>query len=193
MTFTRLRAKLSDETGFSLVEMMIGSALAAVVLTMVGTFLMSMLHTSIFAEGQSQTINDVRTAMYQIEKETRGADSINWCAPTGFCLELGAQTPNAGFKTVRYTCTGCSDAGTQPRTLAKQDFDTATSTWGVAQPLIERLTNTGSQPVFTCDTQSTLLRLTVDLFIEPTPQSNPNLHVVNSVRPRNYPAVATCP
>jgi type II secretory pathway pseudopilin PulG len=187
------RRRLRDDSGWTLVELMVGSALGLLVLIIVGTFLMNMMNGSVFALGETQTINDVRNAMQQIEKEARGADSLTWCSPTGFCLEVDAQTPTGGSRTVRYQCPNCSDAGSTPRTLTRQVFDSVSHTWGAAQTVIQRVTNSSSQAVFACDTQSTLLRVILDLYIEPTPKSDPNLHVVDSFRPRNFPAVATCP
>lgn len=176
---------LRREEGATVAELVVAALVAAVVLTFLAGFLMSSFETGIFTEGQAATINDARNAMLRIEKELRGADSIVWCAPTGSCLEVGAQKAAGGFRTVRYSHTGT--------VLQRQELDADTSTWSAPLNIVERVTNTGSQPVFACDTQSTLLRVNVDLHIEPTPQSDPNYNVHTSVRPRNFPSKAVCP
>ena len=175
----------SDDRGTTIAELAVTSMLAALFLGALGTFAMGSFKTGAFTEGQAATMNDVRVVMHQIEKETRSADSISWCDPAGSCIQVGAQRPSGGFKTVRYTHTGTE--------LVREEFVPDTNTWTEPQTAIERLTNTAAQPVFACDTQSTLLRLNIDLYIEPTPQSDPNLHVQTSIRPRNFPSVATCP
>jgi len=191
MSSTVMHISLRDDRGFSLAELTIGAALGSILVVILGIFLVNSLRTGAFTQGQSETINNVRNAVQQIEKEVRGADSLSW-APSGACsaytagrcVTVGAQSPSGVFKTVRYT-----HIATQ---LRREVFDSGTSTWGPARSIIERVANTGAQPVFTCDTQVTLLRLTVDLYIEPTPASNPNFHVQTSIRPRNFPSIANC-
>jgi type II secretory pathway pseudopilin PulG len=180
-----LTRRLRDDQGTTLMETSVAAAVLMVAVAAIGAFIYSASTGSIFAQGQSATINDVRNTMQQIEKEVRGADALEWCAPAGSCLEVGAQTPDGAFRTVRYTHTGT--------VLQRAIFDDMTSTWGNPQTVIQRVTNTAGQPVFACDTQSTLLRVTIDLYIEPTPVSDPNLNVQTSLRPRNFPSVASCP
>ncbi len=185
------RISLRDDRGFSLAELTIGAALGSILVLILGIFLVNSLRTGAFTHGQSETINNVRNAVQQIEKEVRGADSLAW-APSGACsgyaagrcVTVGAQSPSGVFKTVRYT-----HAATE---LRREEFDSGTSTWRPLRTIIARVVNSGAQPVFTCDTQVTLLRLTVDLHIEPTPASNPNFHIQTSIRPRNFASVANC-
>lgn len=176
---------LRSEDGLSLVELLVASAVAAVLLLILANFVVSNLNAGAFTDGQSATINDARNALQKVEKEVRGADSISWCAPVGSCLEVGAQSVLGGFRTVRYTY----DASA----LQRAEYDAGTSTWGPPENVIERVANTPSQPVFSCDTASTLLRVTVDLHIRPTPNSTPVYSVQTSIRPRNFPSKAACP
>ncbi len=202
-----MRRLLSKDDGFSLVEIVVGAALALTGLALVGGFLINALNISVFAQGQAATLNDVRTVMQQIEKEVRSANSVVFCGPAGTCLEVGAQAiahePAAGatpepltIRPIRYTHVGTE--------LLKQMYDFGTSTWSTPVTVIERVANTcviadgdctdvDEEPVFGCDTNSSLLKLTIDMHIEPTPKSNPTLNVQTSVRPRNYPSAATCP
>jgi type II secretory pathway component PulJ len=198
----RIRSLSRDDRGTTLVELSVAGLLAGIVLTIMAFFLVSSMKTGAFTQGQSETINNVRNAVQRIEKEVRGADSLVW-APNedcsayaaGTCVTVGAQNVDTGFRTVRYTHSGTE--------LRRELYDTDTSTWGTAQTIIERVSNdldgpdntagtSDDQPVFTCDTQVTLLRLTIDLYVEPTPVSNPNFHVQTSIRPRNFPSVAAC-
>jgi hypothetical protein len=186
MQLTRLLLRrLRSEDGSTLVEMIVGAALAFAGLAMIGTFLISAMNNSAFAQGQSATLNDVRNAMQQIEKEVRGADDLVWCSPAGSCLQVGAQTVSGGFRTVRYT-----HAGTD---LKREIFSDVSQTWSAPLTVIERVANSAGQKVFSCDTTSSLLKVTVDLHIMPTPNSNPLLNVQTSVRPRNFPMAASCP
>lgn len=166
-------------------ELAVVAMVGGLALTFLAMFVVNSLNTGIFTEGQVATINDARNVLQRIEKEVRGAGSITWCAPVGSCLELDAQTVDGGFRAVRYRHQGTE--------LQRQEFDEASSTWGALRPVVERVANSGSQPVFACDTQSTLLRVNVDLHIEPTPQSDPNFNVHTSVRPRNFASKAVCP
>ncbi len=174
-----------SEDGATVAELAVVSLVGGIALTFMAIFMVNALETGIFTEGQVNTINDARNAMQRIEKEIRGADSITWCTPTGGCLEVGAQKADGGFRTVRYRHVGTE--------LQRQEFDDGSSTWGGLRPIVERVANSGSQPVFACDTQSTYLRVNVDLHIEPTPQSDPNFNVNTSIRPRNFASIASCP
>jgi hypothetical protein len=185
---SRLNVLLRDlrrEDGWSVAELTVTAFIAGIVLVFLAGFLINTFKTGIFTEGQATTINDARNAMLAMEKELRGADSITWCTPTGSCLEIGAQTAQGGFRTVRYRHTGTE--------LQRQQYDADTSTWSELQLIINRVVNPDDEPVFACDTQSTLLRVNVDLQIEPTPQSDPNYNVHTSIRPRNFPSKSSCP
>lgn len=185
MSLRHALLQLKREDGLTVVELIVSAFIASIALIFLTGFLINAFRTGIFTEGQAATINSARNAMLRIEKEIRGADSITWCSPTGSCLEIGAQKADGGFRTVRYR--HASD------TLQRQQFDPATSTWSELQPIVERVVNPAPEPVFTCDTQSTLLRVNVDLQIEPTPRSDPNYNVHTSIRPRNFPSKASCP
>lgn len=182
--------RLRSDDGFSLVETMVGSALGLVFLVAVSIFLVGSMKTSLFTDTQSTTINDVRNAMGQVEKEIRGADSIAWCQPVEDCvpdgksIEVGAQTPTASFRTVRYSLSGTE--------LRREIFDDVTDTWGLPVTVVTRVANSPSQKIFSCDVQSTLLRVNVDLHIRPTDDSNPLYNVQTSIRPRNYAETANC-
>jgi len=179
-----MRLNLRREDGFTLVEMSIAGIVAAILLAALGTFLMNSVSGGAFTQGMSSTIDDVRIVMQQIEKETRGADTIAWCEPTGSCLEVGAQTPTGSFQTLRYNHTG--------ETLTRQTFNESTAEWSEPLVTVDRVVNAASQPVFSCDSDTSYLRLTVDLHIEPTPNSNPTFNVQTSIRPRNFLSAAVC-
>ena len=180
-----IRALRRSEEGATVAELAVVSLVGGIALTFLAIFMVNALETGIFTEGQVTTINDARNALQRIEKEVRGADSITWCAPTGSCLEVNAQKADGGFRTVRYQKVDT--------TLQRQEFNDGNGTWGSLRTIVERVANTGSQPVFACDTQSTYLRVNVDLHIEPTPVSNPNYNVHTSIRPRNFASIASCP
>jgi prepilin-type N-terminal cleavage/methylation domain-containing protein len=181
----QLRTKLADEQGFTLVELMVGFALSAVLMGSLGAFLISTLNAGAFAEGHSATMNNARTVIQRLEKEARGAEALSWCEPIGFCLEVGGQTPTGNFRTVRY-----SKSGTE---LLRQEYDGTSMAWSAGIVELERVANDGSTPVFSCETQSTLLRLNIDLRVQPTPGSDPQLQVTTSIRPRNFQSAANCP
>jgi prepilin-type N-terminal cleavage/methylation domain-containing protein len=174
-----------DDSGFTLAEMSIAMLIGAMLLAALASFLVNTNNAGIYTQGMSATINDVRNAMQQMEKETRGSDSITWCEPVGRCLQVGAQTPNGSFQTLRYTHTGT--------TLEREVFNDGTATWGAPIIIVDRVVNTEAQPVFSCDSETSYLRLTIDLYIEPTPRSDPNLNIQTSIRPRNFLSAANCP
>lgn len=177
--------RLSDDRGFTVAEAAVAMFVGAVLLGALSTLLVVASRTGAFTEGQSATLNNARNAMQQLEREVRGADFIKWCAPTGSCLEIGVQTPSSTFQTVRYTHTA--------EELRREIYDDATSQWSAPQTLVSRVVNEGAEPVFECDTGSTLLHVNIDLKIEPTPVSDPHLNMATSVRPRNFPTKSGCP
>lgn len=177
------------EDGFTLIEVAIAGLLSTILLVAMGSFILSAMTAGAFTQGQSATLNDARNVVQRIEKESRGANAIDWCEPVGSCLEIDTQTPSGDFKLVRYSHTDGQ--------LHRQEFDAVASAWSDPQTVIERLKNTAEQPAFSnsaCDAESiTLQRVIVDLYIEPTPASDPSLNVQTSFRPRNFPSVASCP
>jgi type II secretory pathway pseudopilin PulG len=177
--------RLRNDEGMTVIELVIAATLMLGAVTVIGGFLISMMKGGAFAQGQSLTLNDARNTMQSIEKEVRAADSLVWCAPAGSCLQIDTQSPSGDPKTVRYTHTGTD--------LQRALFNDATSIWGSPQTVVERVSNSGSEPLFDCDTTSTLLKVNIDLKLRPTPNSAPNYNLHTSVRPRNFPAVATCP
>lgn len=176
---------MRSEDGFSVVELAIAALLGVVVLGLAGGLLVGVQRTGLFAQGQAATLNDARNAAQAITQQIRAAEEIVWCASDGSCLRVRAETPTANVETVRYTYSSSS--------LWREVYDPSTDTWGDPQLVVDRVVNDSSQPVFACDTQSTFLRVNLDLHIEPTPQSDPKFNVTTSVRPRNYPEKATCP
>jgi type II secretory pathway component PulJ len=186
---TYLVQRLRRDAGFTLIEVAIAGLLSTILLVAMGSFILSAVTAGSFTQGQSATLNDARNVVQRIEKESRGANAIEWCEPVGSCLEIDSQTPTGSFRLVRYL-----HAEGQ---LHRQEFDADAAEWSDTRVVIERLKNTAEQPVFSnsaCDAESiTLQRVIVDLYIEPTPASDPSLNVQTSFRPRNFPSVATCP
>jgi type II secretory pathway pseudopilin PulG len=177
--------RLRADDGMTVLELVIAVTLMLGAVTVIGGFLISMLRGGAFAQGQTVTLNDARNTVQSIEKEVRAADSLVWCSPAGSCLQIDTQSPSGDPKTVKYTHSGTD--------LQRAMFDETTSTWGSSQTVVERVSNTGSEPLFDCDTTSTLLKVNIDLRLRPTPNSAPNYVLHTSVRPRNFPAVASCP
>lgn len=173
-----------SEDGFTIVEVGIAAMLGAVVVVLASTLLVAASRTGAFTQGQSVTINDARNTMQGLERELRGADFIDFCIPVGSCLRVVAQTPSGNFETLRYTREGSE--------LRRERFDEGSGTWGDPQTIIQRVVNT-ERPVFDCEKTSSYLRVKIDLEIEPTPQSDPNLNMTTIVRPRNFLSSAKCP
>ncbi len=178
--------RLRDEDGgVTVVELVVALTLMLGAAAVIGGFLISMMKGGAFAQGQTVTLNDARNTVQVMEKEVRAAESLVWCAPAGSCLQIDTQSPSGDPKTVKYTHTG-SD-------LQRSQYDDATSTWGTPQTVVERVSNEAAEPLFDCDTSSTLLKVNIDLHLRPTPNSAPSYVLQTSVRPRNFPAVASCP
>lgn len=173
------------EDGFTVIEVAVASLVGVVVLGLAGALLVGVQRTGLFTQGQATTLNDARNAAQAITKQIRSAEEIRWCAADGSCLRVRAETPTGNVETVRYTY---SDSA-----LWRELYDPGTDTWSDPRLVIDRVANDSGEPVFACDTQSTFLRVNVDLYIEPTPQSDPKFNISTSVRPRNYPEGANCP
>ena len=176
--------RVRDDEGMALMEFIVASALSVVVLTSLGGFLMSSMEAGSFTEGHSATLNDARNVMQKIEKETRAAVDLQWCAADGTCLQVTAQSPDGDTSLVRYTYAD--------HQLLRAEFDYEADEWGDDVVMVERLANDGAQPVFVCDTQTTYTRVNIDLHIEGTPNSDPNLNMQTTIRPRNNLS-AGCP
>lgn len=167
------------EDGFTVIEMAVAALIGVALLGLAGTLLVGVQRTGLFAQGQSVTLNDARNAAQEITKKIRSADNIRWCGGgDGSCLRVEGETPTTDVEEVRYTYSSSA--------LWKEVYDPGTDTWSDPQLVVDRVANDSSQPVFACDTQSTYLRVNIDLHIEPTPQSDPQFNVSTSVRPRNY-------
>lgn len=177
--------RLRGDRGFTLVEAGIAGFIGALVLALATTLLIVAYRTGNFTQGQGFTLNDGRNALQQLEKEIRGASSIVWCATDGSCLEIDAQNATGGFRLVRYTHAD--------KDLRREIYDPENQTWTDTGVLIQRVANAQGEPVFSCEENATLLRVTVDLKIEPTPKSDPTLNLHTSVRPRNFAREAECP
>lgn len=177
--------RLRAEDGMTVIELVVAATLMVGAVAIIGGFLVSMLNSGAFAQGQSATLDNARNTVQAIEKEVRAAESLVWCSPAGSCLQIDTQSPSGAPKTVKYTHSGTD--------LQRAVFDVGSGTWGTPQTVVERVDNNGSQPLFDCDTSSTLLHVIVDLYLRPTPNSAPNFELKTSVRPRNFPAVSTCP
>lgn len=173
------------EDGFTVVELAVAALIGVVVLGLAGTLLVGVQRTGLFTQGQVTTLNDARNAAQAITKQVRSAEEIVWCATDGSCLRVRSETPTGNIETVRYTYSSSA--------LWREVYDPDTGTWSDPHLVIDRVVNDSSQPVFACDTNSTLLRVNLDLHIEPTPRSDPNFNISTSVRPRNYPERANCP
>ena len=176
---------LRREEGFTVVELAFVAMLSLVTLTLIATLLIGSQRTEHFTAGQSATIDEARLTMQQLVQEIRGADFISWCPPAGSCLEVGARTPLGGYQTVRYTRSGSE--------LQRARYDTQAGAWSSPETVIKRVENPAGRPVFSCDEQSTLLRVNIDLLLTPTPDSPPAYAIGTSVRPRNFPSTANCP
>jgi hypothetical protein len=180
-----LAGRLKAEDGVTLIELLVAVTLTLGAFGLIGGFIISMMNGGAFAQGQSVTLDDARNTMQTMEKEVRAADSLVWCAPAGSCLQIDTQSPSGAPKTVKYTHSGTD--------LQRAMYDSSTSSWGSPQTVVQRVSNAASEPLFDCDTTSTLLKVNIDLKLRPTPNSAPNYNLHTSVRPRNFPAVATCP
>ncbi|HVE90934.1 MAG TPA: type II secretion system protein [Actinomycetota bacterium] len=180
-----MRLNLSDDRGITLVELLVAAAIGLAVSVLAGAGLMSMTKGERFVSSQSQSLDDARLAFQQLTRDIRGADHINWCAPSGSCLEVGAQTPTGTFHTVRY-----SHSGTE---LTRSVYDPVAATWATPRTILQRVANSTTRRVFACDTQSTLLRVNVDLQVLAAPQSGTPLNMYTSIRPRNFPSKSNCP
>jgi prepilin-type N-terminal cleavage/methylation domain-containing protein len=181
----KLLRRMKPDSGFTLVELLVAAAAGSLLLAGAGNFVVGSMKSQVFTTGQSATVNDTRNATLQIEKEIRAATYIVWCAPAGSCIEMVTQTPTMQDRTVKYLHSGGQ--------LLRSLYDPPTSTWSEPQSVIDRVANTGAQPVFACDTTSSLLKVTVDLHIRPTPNSDPTYDVLTSVKPRNFSDKASCP
>ena len=182
--------RLWSDDGFTISEVMVASLIGAILALSIGVFLVDSMRAGAFTDGESATINDARNAMGLIEKEIRGAGSVTFptpCTPAGGCLEVLANTPTGGTQDVLYTFSGPA--------LNRQQLDPSTHLWTSPKVVVDRLQNGSTQPVFSCDAQTTLLRITVDLHIAPTPDSNPTYDVSTTIKPRNLsrvPGVSGC-
>ncbi len=174
-----------SEEGFTIAEFAIAALLGGVVLALATTLMVGASRTGAFTQGQGVTINEARNAMQGIERELRGADVIDFCTSDGDCLEVVAQTPSGNFETLRYTHVDTE--------LRRELFDEGSGTWGDPQTSLERVVNETSEPVFQCEKTSSYPRVTVNLEIQPTPQSAPNFNLTTTIRPRNFLSSTKCP
>lgn len=177
--------RLTRQDGFSLAELAVVMGLGSIAVAMVAALLVAGTRGEKFNTGQSVSLDAVRETVSRVSRDVRGADYIDWCAPTGGCIVVGSSNPSGGPSTVKYAQAGS--------VLTRSSYNVPSATWSAPVTLISNMVNPSGQPVFACDTQSSLLRVNIDLLVKPTASSTGNYNVATTVRPRNFPSTANCP
>lgn len=179
--------RLGREDGFTLVEMAIVGVLSTVVLVALAAVLIGAQRTTHFTQGQSMSLDDARLTLQQVGRDIQNAQaqSIQWCAADGSCLKLLTYDPTDELRYYRYQV--------EEGELRRAESPVGEETFDAGQVIIGRLANDPDEPVFGCDLHTSLLRVNIHFRIQPTPQSSPSYELATSVRPRNFPATASCP
>lgn len=176
--------RLRADDGFSVLEMVLVSALSLLALGMVAAVVVSGLRTTGFTQGQSASLDDARTALGRLQRDVHGALGIQQCSPVSSdCLKLLIQTPAGLQQSVKYVRTA--------NRLERFVLDPGTGTYGNPQRLIERVANDAGTPLFSCLVDSSFLRVNVALVVQPTPARSPTYDLHTSLKPRNYLAPPT--
>ena len=207
-------SRLRDESGISLVELLIAASLMLVILSATFSSLDGFNQTTRVSADQNDSQQQARQAMSQLARELRNHAVANTQAPEGIAISqpydlvfetVGQDRPagsanTANVQRVRY----CLDGGT-PATLWAQSQSWITATpppvpstfgcpsaaWGprrvVAEDLVNRF-NGQNRPVFTYDSAITaeIRRVEMSLFVDTTLNRKPKeTHLQSAIFLRN--------
>lgn len=78
-----LPGRLRSESGLTVAEMAVGTALMGIVIAMTGSVLVNDLFRVSQVEAESQSVTELRTALGRIERDIRSADCVYAPLPTG--------------------------------------------------------------------------------------------------------------
>src|SRR5688500_1279304 len=100
----------SDESGWSLVEMLVAASLSLVVLAGLAATLISGFKTSTFGSRQSESLDGARLTLNQVERDLQGSKQFQNCTqagdPAGSCIMLKVQPPSGADQNIRYRLDG---------------------------------------------------------------------------------------
>jgi prepilin-type N-terminal cleavage/methylation domain-containing protein len=166
-TWTRLRARLRrDERGFTLVELMVASALLGIVVTMCLGFLVSIQNAVSRADSRQQTNDQAALAAHEVDRQIRsgnvlydptaeganaGTNPDGSAIPSGFSLRIYTQA-NGIQRCVQWRV--LNTKALQKRSWSEaweNDPATLVSAWGT---VATGIVNTSSQPPFALDSSS---------------------------------------
>lgn len=176
-----LRRSLDDERGISLVELSFASALSMLVLGLVTAIVFLGFKTGTFTSAQSFSLDGARVALQKLSRDFQGALGISRCDPStplDNCAIVVSQTPSGAQTTVKYERVDTN--------LRRSIQDPVTLVFGTPEVVSDRVANPVSSPIFSCLTASTLLRVQIDLVIQPMPNNSPTFTLRTTARPRNY-------
>jgi type II secretory pathway component PulJ len=192
----RLRP-LSDESGFTVIEFVIASALVLILFGSLGGLLVSGMNTNRFAEQETSSLDAARVAQAQIQKDLRSAVAADTTtntpcvsngAPAGYCMLLYYQSPTTGTTDqIRYRATQTGGA-TGPTNLYRDNGCDPSFTCTNSRLLVDNLDNRHQNIVmFSCDVSSSYPQISVSMVVSPlaTIQSSGTLALNTRARPRN--------
>ncbi|MBV9291110.1 MAG: type II secretion system protein [Frankiales bacterium] len=137
----------SRDSGFSLIELVVGIGLLAVIGAITTQVIITSFHKESYIEGRTQALIQVRQAMQRTMRELRGADPL--VSLTGSSLEEKVTTPNNVTRDITYAVT--TSGGVTSLVENEVDRNSTTNAVVATQPqrtVVSHLMNSSSQPVF---------------------------------------------
>lgn len=188
---------MRNDQGFTLVELMIVSAISLSVLALAGGFVSSGLRFNKFADQETASLDSARIAQGQILKDLRSAVGVDTTtnasctsngAPAGYCMLLYYQSPSTGTTDqIRYRAVQVGGSS-GPTSLYRDTGCDPSFNCAGSRDLIDNLNNRAANIVmFTCDTSATYPQIQLTLVVSPlsTAEGNGRLTIQTRGRPRN--------
>jgi hypothetical protein len=163
-----------------MLETMIASALGLFVLAGILGTLTIAYKTQVFAQRESQSLDDARNSLHQFQRDVQGSTGAALCGSGGTCVQVQARTPSGAYDDVRYRVVGTG--------LLRDHFDAVTGIYTGERVLTDRIANLSMTPSvtpFTCTAGGGLMTLAVQLVVKPSNLQEGTFRINSTIRPRN--------
>jgi type II secretory pathway pseudopilin PulG len=173
-TRSHRRREDASDGGWSLIEIMVAMTLSAVAIALIAPILTTMTSVTNSANSVSNGSAQARQVMSQLSADIGSTTSNNVCfpasalatPPSSTCSSISASgTPQTSgyplvvLSNVYGACTWYQWTVNSSGQLTQQSAAKGASSWSVAAPLLNPVSNTAAQTLFTYDTTNSLMNI----------------------------------
>jgi len=195
----RRRRRRGDESGVTLVELLVSMSLLGIVLPIFLGVLVSAQSGLVKQADRSQTNDQVRQAVEEIDREVRSGNVLFNPAnenPPYMSLRVYTQANAPSRETGGLPGERCVQWRISGGQLQRRDWPLNTTTASSWRIIADHVVNTSSTPAFTLADPTTKRVLNIAIVVNQSSKHGSNVEVDDSVEGRNtvysYPASLTC-